>query len=1312
MKKIIALSAAALLCGAALSAKTADELRIYINPGHGSWGPNDRPMKILREVDSVMTIIDPNTAIIDSVHEGHTPDTTAFYETNTNLRKGFALLDRLESYGLKFDRTKNQSGDDDSKIGAAKDLTNNIVMSHVKAGPYPYALAQKTSYNRDLTEIAVEAESNNFDMFISIHSNAGISDGSTTNYLAFFYRGTTGEGGDRSPGSRDMATACWPYAFGVKHQPWTARKTVSEGLIGDVTFYGDETESAAIPGCSGHLGVLKHNVPGFLVEGYFHTYQPSRQRAMNFDADRIEGYQYARGIADYFGLQKESTGEIYGVVRDLHEKFSHDLYTPQYGTNDCYLPLNGVTVTLKKDGDVVATKATDNHYNGVFVFDNLQPGTYTLELSHPKYKPADKKQVTTVEVKAAETSYPEIFLENIDYVDPGELYTNYPDELAEEPAVGPADEYVFTQEYVDEPIAELAGMNIRRTIVRGDKAIILAHDTANNPVIMLQDLTDKTVVRTIGTEGTVGSIAKIGDITMTADSVLIGVNADVQAFGGANKVKIYKWGNNEEDGLPEGNPTLLKEMNHAGNWNNSEFGKTITYSGSLQQGYLLIANKSTANTRTRIELVAFENGEYGSYSHMNFNLNGIDDDHLGDYEFVMSPIHDDHFIITSELMSPMEVKVNKTSAGKPDIIANLPDNLIDGTGFRSSFFKYSGKAYMVAPTHVDGKNTGVALLDVTNGLDKATVVTTTNTTLPATGDNITEGMAKAWAQSGKGVTAANASVTVNRDTEGAYSSSSIDLYVVRDDAKLSKITTANTEQPKQRGHFAYDLDMKKDADNYSITFKSTGEANNAKLILTNVNDDEDVITVDLGVVVPGENTATYDASDLTAGNQYNWAIEIDSKAIPAASRIFTAHTDGIKIGSRGGIVVITDPEQQSYGKVVVAQGFAQGIEIYNPDLTLQGTYHANASTMNSANASSLYRGDQRDGKAYFSDWSDKGAGYWIIDPQSPDTLTNFLEGTKNSAGAYVVNGTVIGGGSSSVAFQGKGENCKMYSFVEDYPKGNAGSVNGGNTLQRYDIGTAATWGQVPNQTFSEISGARKFSNTNVELFATDNGLFVSQVRNADMNDPSAPAFVYMDNSGNILFNSGSDLEGVLNSGGSGIALTQDLKTLAIADPESDGITIMSVEWNNNTPSMTKLYTIPSTADNNNEHSQMRFDPAGNLHVFARGEGYRMFSLVNPEPKAITPARKALIIETSKSGVEDVVTEREVSLKVYPNPATDVVTVSAGEDITSLAIYSLTGAQMGVDTEINGGEAVMNVSLLQTGAYIINVNGNSVKLIKR
>ncbi|MDE6321602.1 MAG: hypothetical protein K2L93_04815, partial [Muribaculaceae bacterium] len=82
MKKIITISAAALLCGAMMtSAKTADQLRIYLNPGHGSWTSNDRPMKTLKEVDGKLTVIDPKT---EAGTKANTPDTTAFYETNTN----------------------------------------------------------------------------------------------------------------------------------------------------------------------------------------------------------------------------------------------------------------------------------------------------------------------------------------------------------------------------------------------------------------------------------------------------------------------------------------------------------------------------------------------------------------------------------------------------------------------------------------------------------------------------------------------------------------------------------------------------------------------------------------------------------------------------------------------------------------------------------------------------------------------------------------------------------------------------------------------------------------------------------------------------------------------------------------------------------------------------------------------------------------------------------------------------------------------------------------------------------------------------
>ena len=44
MKKILLLLMMALGTVGMSLAVTADDVRIYINPGHGGWGPNDRPM--------------------------------------------------------------------------------------------------------------------------------------------------------------------------------------------------------------------------------------------------------------------------------------------------------------------------------------------------------------------------------------------------------------------------------------------------------------------------------------------------------------------------------------------------------------------------------------------------------------------------------------------------------------------------------------------------------------------------------------------------------------------------------------------------------------------------------------------------------------------------------------------------------------------------------------------------------------------------------------------------------------------------------------------------------------------------------------------------------------------------------------------------------------------------------------------------------------------------------------------------------------------------------------------------------------------
>ena len=73
-KLLIASALIALGCGSIFAQNTlqkpADQVRIYINPGHGSWGPNNRPMQTIGRDEY-------NAADVD---------TTGFFESNTILR--------------------------------------------------------------------------------------------------------------------------------------------------------------------------------------------------------------------------------------------------------------------------------------------------------------------------------------------------------------------------------------------------------------------------------------------------------------------------------------------------------------------------------------------------------------------------------------------------------------------------------------------------------------------------------------------------------------------------------------------------------------------------------------------------------------------------------------------------------------------------------------------------------------------------------------------------------------------------------------------------------------------------------------------------------------------------------------------------------------------------------------------------------------------------------------------------------------------------------------------------------------------------
>lgn len=364
---------------------SASAIKVYVNPGHGSWGSNCRPMATINYAAG---------------------DTLGFFESNTNLWKAFMLETKLKAAGFDVKMSRRASG------GSG---TNE--------------------YNKALSTICSEAENYGADYFISIHSNAGPdgSDGSFANYPVILYRGYTGQ--PKVAKSDVMAKKCVARLYDIFYATpknknggggpefTTYYSPSNPDILGDLSFYNTSSTY-------GYLGALKHDIPGYLSEGYFHTYSPARHRALNPDWCREEGIRYYRGIMDYYGKAKENVGYILGYVRSKTEKFSHTHYIPHSSSNDVYKPINGAKVVLRNDqGEVIKCNCypyvkrmlknqdyytTDHNYNGIFMFENLAPGKYTVSVHASGYK----DYTGTITVTADKTTYPEIFLEKGQGTDP------------------------------------------------------------------------------------------------------------------------------------------------------------------------------------------------------------------------------------------------------------------------------------------------------------------------------------------------------------------------------------------------------------------------------------------------------------------------------------------------------------------------------------------------------------------------------------------------------------------------------------------------------------------------------------------------------------------------------------------------------------------------------------------------------------------------------------------------------------------------------------------------------------------------------
>ena len=992
MKKIFMILAAALLT-VSMSAADLTGKRIYVNPGHGSYGPNDRPMA---------TIPYPNLPTTGM------PDTLGFYESNTNLWKCMYLGEKLEAAGatVLYSRTQCGPWPYEMKNGDYPDYTYNkggSIADPTIGWQYSdgyYAHPDYEKYNRSLSEICREVEANNIDYFISVHSNAN-SEGSTANFPLLLYRGPDAYSGANSvdgaeyvEGSYEKAKLANEEKLKIMKAGIDVASSTNLNIRGDWNFYGS-TSTLTINGKTykGYLGVMKHGASGFLSEGYFHTYQPARHRALNQDYCHMEGLDYYRAIINYYGADKETKGYIVGTVKDQHNKMNNSLFTYAPKTNDQWVPCNGAEVILKKAGVEVARYNVDTMYNGIFVFEGLEPGNdYTLDATCPGYLPLDQEQKVALTVKANETTYSMLYLTDTAYVPPVVVYTNYPN--PEQPAyLGVPSVFEMEQVYVDKDMDALfAGKTIRRVLYRDGLMYVLAVDADKNPtlavvneygVVEAELPTDFCTV--VGAEG-----LKLSDIAFTAEGVLVGCNKEAVSFTPSNKWNLYKW-----EKTAEGWTGALWQAHAnnetAGNYNNAYVGNTFAFSGTLAEGTIAATTVTTGSSKAvRYTIYSIYDGVVaGALRNQPVGVTELT--HGTDMKLVVSPRDSMSFILTSSLTAGNEWQIVNTTKSEPKVMGTLPF-----TTNTPNYFKYAGKAMMAAPAvDAEGKNIGVAVYDITAGVDKAQLIKTTNTTLEASEAVYTAAFAQ-------------------------VKEADLTLYLVADNA-ISKFSTTGVAQPVVPAISAYDLKVVNNGGVYTFSYTANSDAKAAALVFYKDGVEAGRVVVD---VKKGANTFELAADMLPGaeGDVFTWALDLTGEAIANWGRVHHTALSDLKADASTAMVrpfvAINNNPQTDYFQylyVMDRQGSGNaksGLHAFTPDYKQINTAPLKGGRAVYGSPYRTFVDDQ--GYIWISDGRDGTSGIIVADPANLEGTYEefFVFDNRTSLGLLTKGGVDVG--SSSV----------------------------------------------------------------------------------------------------------------------------------------------------------------------------------------------------------------------------------------------------------------------------------------------------------
>lgn len=1198
-------------------------IKIYINPGHGGYdGANDRNLPTI------------NYAL---------GDTLGFWESYSNLQKGLALRDML----------------------LASNAT--VIISRV---------LNRDQDDRNLTEIAEEANANNVDAFLSIHSNA-LGTNTGTNYLLQLYHGY-----DNQPTVASSITMCqtaWPRMMTNQLTVWTAY-TTSTNYRGDFSFYGNTSG----------LGVLRPlTVPGFLNEGSFHDYQPETHRLLNQNYRKLEAVNFYRYFCDYFHADLPATGVIGGWVKGKDETIVNSKFSYKAGTSDRWLPLNGARVKLMNAaGDSLNNCQIDTLYNGIFAFYNLTPGSYKLRISAKDHTTKD----TTVTVTAATTTYAKMLLANPNIIIAKDTTPNYPDPVQEAGAVA-LKKYNFGTAEPSVP-EWLNPAQIRKIIYRNEKYYILTEE----PKLIVANAVNNTKIREMDLTGITGGTRILSDINFTSDGYLLACNNETvglpETLG--RYFKVYTWDNDSVA------PKLLFQTQQQANWSNGVMGETFAVSGPRWKCTIYTPSVTTGSTKAiRIIGYLYEEGQTAiGYKYMLDASNYTEALWGQKMKFTISPTGSDHFYLDSEKVLPTEYQFDW----------NLPDRsplttkgvFTEKSGFSLptvasgiNFFRNAKHVFMTSPVcGTDSTQVGVCMFDITNGINNAVKV---SDKLPGTG----MGSQKATYMM----------------TAAKVNGYDIDLMILAQNEGIARFRTV---APTAHANiYASELKSEKTDTGYNLKF-TLNEASNTTTIKI-IKGTEVVKTIEAGPLTRGQQSVAILSGDLTEG-EFDWTVNVTADGVDRPLKFSDNNQPQLQFFSPRGVAIDNNPESQFFGRIYAAETVPgtipngrttqDGVYILNSalqDVTNQGTTSYTGGVTWGGSSSPMRLAVAQDGKVYISDWSDTHPGVWIMNPENPAAAFKpvFSGLTKATSGLSSFNGVNVHGSIAHCWVTGTGADTKLFTFDEDYVDATATST--GNVLQ-YNIGTLESpWQAAPSAVvYNDALNGNLQQNMN-SCIAPDakGGWWISQYRATDA--ANIPSLIHIGTDGLVNFNSGKTPDLIGNSYTAGMAVNNDGTILAMGC--QDEIKVFAISYDaNGVPALTRLHSIKPAMGANS--AGLAFDRAGNVYVISNtSERLGVWALPKADNQFTTTAsagQRLIVVHTGIENVKDI----SSMIQVYPNPAIDNVRInSVGTNLQQVSVYDLKGRNV-ITENVNSNEINLSVSDLSSGIYILKVKTNEGTAVKR